>query len=78
MEKCRQLKDYSMLIASIRRRIKMGKPKEEAVELAVDECIKNGILKDMLEKHRGEGAERPVDARLRRPEVCLTAHVSKG
>ncbi len=34
--------------------IKSGKTKEEAIEIAIDECIKEGILVDILEKHRAE------------------------
>ncbi len=54
MQKCQNLEDYSILIHKIRELIKSGKTKEEAIDIAVDECIKEGILADILEKHRAE------------------------
>ena len=54
MQNCKRLEGYSILIAKIRAWISKGKPKEEAVELAVDECIRENILADILEKHKAE------------------------
>ncbi len=54
MQKCQNLEGYSILIHKIRELIKSGKTKEEAIEIAIDECIKEGILVDILEKHRAE------------------------
>ena len=54
MQKCKRLEGYSILIAKIRVWISKGKPKEEAVNLAVDECIRENILADILEKHKAE------------------------
>ncbi len=54
MQKCQNLEGYSILIHKIRELIKSGKTKEEVIEIAIDECIKEGILVDILEKHRAE------------------------
>ena len=54
MQKCRRLEGYSILIHKIREKIAGGRKKEEAIDIAVDECIKEGILADILEKHRAE------------------------
>ncbi len=54
MEKCEKLKGYSMMVHLIRENIKNGMTMEEAVETAVCECIRDGILEDILTKHRAE------------------------
>lgn len=53
MEKCRTLREYMILVDKIRRH---GQeiPFAEAVERAVDECIKEGILAEFLRKNRSE------------------------
>ena len=48
MQKCKRLEVYSILIAKIRAWISKGKLKEEAVNLAVDECIRENILADIV------------------------------
>ena len=57
MEKCRKLGEYAQFVACMRRHMK-GKTTEqeklEAVNTAVDECIRKGILKDILIKNRAE------------------------
>ncbi len=54
MEKCKELKDYSILIYRIRENIAAGMSKEAAVDKAIDDCINEDILAELLEKHRGE------------------------
>ncbi len=54
MEKCEKLRGYSILNHKVRKNIAQKMTKEEAVEKAVDECIGEGILKDILLKHRSE------------------------
>lgn len=54
LRRCRRLKEYSYFIAQIRMYLNAGYGLNEAVTLAVDECIKNGILADILEKNRSE------------------------
>ena len=54
MEKCRQLKEYALFIQGIRDYQKKGLGMEEAVESAIDDCIRDDILRKLLEKCRGE------------------------
>lgn len=53
LEACRLLKEYAQYVAQVR--IYADKlPLQEAVEKAVDDCIKNGILSGFLAKNRAE------------------------
>lgn len=54
MEQCQRLKEYSQFIAQVRERQDAGIPVEEAVESAIDYCIGQGILADVLSEHRAE------------------------
>lgn len=54
LEKCKRLKEYAEFIAAVRGNLAEGMEFEEAVELAVDFCIQNGILADILQKNRAE------------------------
>ncbi len=54
MEKCEKLKGYSIFVHLIRENVAKGMAMEEAVELAVSDCIRDGILEDILTKHRAE------------------------
>ena len=54
MERCKQLQEYSFLIDLIRRYSRITHTLEQAVDLAVEDCIEQGILKEFLLKHRGE------------------------
>ncbi|SEA16733.1 hypothetical protein SAMN02910384_00928 [Pseudobutyrivibrio sp. ACV-2] len=53
LEKCKPLREYMELINRIRIN-SFDYDIEKAVDLAVDSCIKDGILKDFLEKHKAE------------------------
>ncbi len=57
MEKCGKLKEYAQFVSSMRRHMK-GQSTEggrlAAVNAAVDECIRRGILKEILIKNRAE------------------------
>ena len=53
MEQCRILKEYARYVAKIRKYRKEMKL-DAAVERAVDECIREGILKDFLRENRAE------------------------
>ena len=57
MEKCKALKEYAQFIAIIRENIAVGMIFEDAVENAVDVCIKKGILSEILRKNRAEVIE---------------------
>ncbi len=56
MAGCRRLYEYSYLISRIRVRLSQDLSLEEAIDLAMDDCIREGILKEFLTKHRGEAA----------------------
>ena len=53
MEHCQTLKEYSQYVAKVRK-YAAGMPLDQAVEYAVDECIKENILADFLRKTRAE------------------------
>lgn len=53
MEACRLLKEYAQYVAQVRAYAEKL-PLAEAIESAVDDCIKNGILADFLSKNRAE------------------------
>ncbi|MCI5595468.1 MAG: hypothetical protein MR380_01900 [Lachnospiraceae bacterium] len=54
MEKCKPLMDYSILIEKIRCYEKRVKSIKQAVNLAIDDCIKEGVMSDFLKRNRGE------------------------
>lgn len=56
MERCKRLKEYAQLIAAIRKYLEQFQF-EEAVEYAVEECIRKGILENVLRKNRNEVIE---------------------
>ena len=51
MERCKTLKEYAQFIAIIRRNLAQGMKHQEAVEQAIDECIQNDILAEILRKN---------------------------
>ena len=53
MEKCPLLAQYSQYVSRVQK-YASGMPLEEAVENAVEECIREGILADFLQKNRAE------------------------
>ncbi|MBC5707300.1 hypothetical protein H8S75_04950 [Hungatella sp. L12] len=54
MDRCKRLKDYAVFVNRIRDNEKGGMSLNEAVELAVNSCINEGILADILKKNRAE------------------------
>ncbi len=54
MEKCRRLHDYAYFIECIRKYLRKGQSQKDAIVYATEECIKKGILEDVLRKHRAE------------------------
>ena len=54
MEKCRILKEYAQFIHTIRSKISVGLPFQEAVETAVEDCIFQNILSEILRKNKAE------------------------
>ncbi|MGN0291035.1 MAG: hypothetical protein ACI4C5_03810, partial [Lachnospiraceae bacterium] len=56
LEQCRTLKEYMLYVGRIRK-YAAEMPLEEAVEIAIQECIREGILADFLTKNRKEAVE---------------------
>lgn len=54
LNRCKRLNDYSYFIAQIRIYLNAGYGLNGSVNLAVEDCIENGILADILEKNRSE------------------------
>ncbi len=54
MQKCRKLKEYAQFIAMIREYLEETGNIEDAVDRTIDECIKQGILEDILREDREE------------------------
>lgn len=59
MEKCRILYEYAEFVAKMRKYLEVarhhaGMNVTEAANMAIAECIREGILADFLSKHRGE------------------------
>ena len=53
MESCRSLMEYSYFVQKVKDYSKIHE-RDEAIELAVEECIKENILKEILIKNRSE------------------------
>ena len=55
MEKCRRLEEYAIFVAKVRERMSNGSMSlKQALTLAMEDCIREGILADILEKQRDE------------------------
>ena len=54
LEKCRKLKEYAQFIACVRTHLNGGLGIREATDAAVDECIRNGVLAELLRNNREE------------------------
>ncbi len=54
MEKCRKLEEYAIFIGKIRSYRKRHYSIEKAIDLTVDDCIKEGILAEILRTNREE------------------------
>ena len=52
MEKCRTLHDYAVFVDAVRRYIRQGYISRRAVDMAVEECIANDILRDFLVRNK--------------------------
>ena len=72
MEACRDLKDYAEYVDRVRKYAR-ELPLSEAVERAITECIRKGILKEFLEKNRAEVKTIPEgrESSLRIPESWI-------
>lgn len=54
MERCKKLKEYAQFIAKVREYLDKGCMIESAVNEAIEECIKQGVLEEILRNHREE------------------------
>lgn len=54
MELCRKLWEYAEFTARVRDGLKAGQVLEESVDHAVQSCIRDGILEELLSIHRAE------------------------
>ncbi|MDY3917892.1 MAG: hypothetical protein SOZ59_02675 [Candidatus Limivivens sp.] len=61
MDKCRRLKDYARFIASIRKNQSNGLNIETAVSVAIETCIADNVLEDILSVQRKEVVEMFLD-----------------
>jgi hypothetical protein len=52
--RCKTLEAYSTFIAKVREYEAAVKIRDEAMKLAIDDCIRHGILKEFLEAHASE------------------------
>ena len=57
MDNCRKLWEYAVFVERIRERLATGEQLEEAVKQAVDICMKEGVLADILRTQRAEVEE---------------------
>ena len=57
MKQCKKLRDYAEFIGRVRDELKEASSLEEAVEAAVNYCIRNDILAEFLSSHRAEVCE---------------------
>ena len=53
-DKCKKLKEYAILIDKIKRNVRCCDNPEDGVDDAINECIKENILKDFLVAHKAE------------------------
>lgn len=54
MEHCKQLHQYAQFVDRVRCGVDLTGDLEQAVNLAVDQCINEGILAEVLSEHRAE------------------------
>ena len=58
-EACRTLKEYAIYTDKIRLYAK-SMPLPDAVDRAIDECIREGVLEEFLRKHKAEAKEMSI------------------
>ena len=74
-EKCQSLNEYMLYIESVRSYIKKGMDLEDAVDLAVNECIEQGILAEFLRKHRAEAMEMGAAAVMANTAIATAGDI---
>ena len=81
-ETCRTLKEYALYTDKIRTYAKKM-PLSDAVERAINECIREGVLEEFLKKHRAEAKEMSIfeydqekHMRMEREEAWKDGHAA--
>lgn len=54
LDKCKRLHDYSYFIAEVNKNLDDGYDLDDAVYMAMNDCIRNDVLSDILEKSKSE------------------------
>ena len=54
LEKCSYLNDYSKLVGKVKRGLKSGLTRRQAIISAIEWCIKNNVMSDYLPKKKDE------------------------
>lgn len=54
MDRSRRLRDYALFVFLVRENVRAGMIPEKAVDQVVTSCIRDGVLADVLSKHRAE------------------------
>ena len=54
LEKCRPLYEYSWLIQKIKDYLAAGTKRDEAITLAIKDCLREGIMADFVREHGSE------------------------
>ena len=54
MNKCRRLWEYSEFVSEVEEQLKAGLSRDEAIQSAIDHCIEQGILTDILKSEKSE------------------------
>lgn len=54
LEACKRLNDYAYFVAQVNQNLQKGFLLEDAIDIAIDTCIKQGALVDILQKCRSE------------------------
>ncbi|MBQ6565498.1 MAG: hypothetical protein IJL80_00445 [Treponema sp.] len=56
LSSCQILEDYAQFVAKVRHNCNCGMVLTKAIDTAVDDCIRQGILESFLRKHKSEVA----------------------
>jgi len=54
MESCKRLKEYALFVAKVKELHEKGYSMEQSVDAAVEYCIRNDVMKDILQPFRAE------------------------
>jgi hypothetical protein len=54
LRQCKRLEEYSIFVGQVDERVKCGMKLKQAVEEAIDYCIQNGVMEDILMGYKAE------------------------